>query len=76
MELEKTTLKGSPHNSRPSLNHPGGNMNQAERRLFLIKYLLAESPRYSGTTIPADVEGQKILLRSLMNVREAAPGKR
>lgn len=48
-------------------------MNQAERRLFLIKYLLAESPRYSGTTIPADAEGQKILLRSLMNVREAAP---
>ena len=48
-------------------------MNQAERRLFLIKYLLAESPRYSGATIPADAEGQKILLRSLMNVREAAP---
>ncbi len=48
-------------------------MNQAERRLFLIKYLLEESPRYSGTTIPADAEGQKILLRSLMNVREAAP---
>ena len=48
-------------------------MNQAERRLFLIKYLLAESPRYSGTTIPADAEGQKILLRSLMNVREASP---
>ena len=48
-------------------------MNQAERRLFLIKYLLAESPRYSGTTIPADAEGQKILLRSLMNVREATP---
>ena len=48
-------------------------MNQAERRLFLIKYLLAESPRYSGTTIPADAEGQKILLRSLMTVREAAP---
>ena len=48
-------------------------MNQAERRLFLIKYLLAESPRYSGTTIPADAEGQKILLRALMNVREATP---
>ena len=48
-------------------------MNQAERRLFLIKYLLAESPRYSSTTIPVDAEGQKILLRSLMNVREAAP---
>ena len=48
-------------------------MNQAERRLFLIKYLLAESHRYGGTTIPADAEGQKILLRSLMNVREAAP---
>ena len=48
-------------------------MNQAERRLFLIKYLLAESPRYSGTTIPAEDEGQKILLRSLMDVREASP---
>lgn len=47
-------------------------MNQNERRIFLIKELLKESPEDSGA-IPADLSGQKRLLRSLMNIRMPAP---
>lgn len=46
-------------------------MNQTERRTFLISWLLKENARYAGMEIPSDVEGQKRLLRSLMNVRPA-----
>ena len=46
-------------------------MNNAEKRLFLIKYLLSENPRYEGYKIPSDEAGQKDLLRSLFNVRPA-----
>lgn len=42
-------------------------MNQAERRIFLIDYLLAE--RNEAAEIPADSGGQKRLLRALFNVR-------
>jgi O-acetyl-ADP-ribose deacetylase (regulator of RNase III) len=48
-------------------------MTQDERRLYLIKALLAEDPRYADTEIPADPDGQWRLLRSLMNVRPALP---
>lgn len=44
-------------------------MNQAERRLFLIRKLLDEDRQYRGTDIPAGAQEQKRLLRSLMNVR-------
>lgn len=44
-------------------------MNQAERRLFLIQSLLDEQPRYRDMTVPNDADGQKDLLRALMNVR-------
>lgn len=44
-----------------------------EKRIYLIKSLLAENPEYSKTKIPADAQGQKDLLRSLMNVRMPAP---
>jgi len=44
-------------------------MNQAERRIFLIKELLKEQPRYRHMEIPQDNIGQERLLRSLMNVR-------
>lgn len=47
-------------------------MNHTEQRLFLIKYLLGERPEYRGAEIPTDGEGQKLLLRALMNVREPA----
>ena len=48
-------------------------MNQTERRQILIRFLLNERTEYSGIAIPPDKEGQKRLLRSLMNVRIAAP---
>mgnify|MGYP002674392395 CR=1 FL=1 len=44
-------------------------MNQAEKRLFLIKKLLDEDARYRDVRIPAAAGEQKRLLRSLMNVR-------
>lgn len=44
-------------------------MNQAERRLFLIRKLLDEDRQYHGMDIPAGAQEQKRLLRSLMNVR-------
>lgn len=48
-------------------------MNQDERRLFLIKYLLKEDIRLRRAAIPEDVKGQRDLLRSLMNVRAPKP---
>jgi O-acetyl-ADP-ribose deacetylase (regulator of RNase III) len=51
----------------------GTKMNQSEKRKFLIEYLLNERPDYKSIIIPNDTEGQKNLLRSLMNVRMAAP---
>lgn len=44
-------------------------MTQSERREFLIRALLREEPRYRHISIPEDRQGQKDLLRSLMNVR-------
>lgn len=48
-------------------------MKQRERRQFLIRTLIAEQPRYRGIEIPENADEQKMLLRSLMNVR--MPGK-
>lgn len=48
-------------------------MNQEERRRFLIEELLREHPLYRRQEIPADTDSQKVLLRSLMNVRQPAP---
>lgn len=48
-------------------------MNQAEKRLYLLKALLAEQPRYRNIAIPTDAEEQKRLLRSLLNVRLPSP---
>lgn len=48
-------------------------MTQDERRLYLIKALLAETPHSINDAIPADRDGQWRLLRSLMNVRPALP---
>ena len=44
-------------------------MNQNEKRLFLIKRLLKEQPGYRRVQIPADIDEQKTMLRSLMNIR-------
>ena len=46
-------------------------MDQAERRLFLIEYLLAE--RGEDIAVPSDENGQRRLLRALMNIRPPSP---
>lgn len=48
-------------------------MTQAERRIYLIKHLLAEQPRYQVLSVPADTAEQKRLFRSLMNIRVPQP---
>lgn len=48
-------------------------MNREEQRIWLIQSLLSEQPEYRKYRIPKDVQGQKDLLRSLMNVREPSP---
>ena len=48
-------------------------MNQEERRLYLIRELLHEQPRFRNIEIAKDHAEQKKLLRSLMNIRMAAP---
>lgn len=47
-------------------------MNQEARRRFLIEELLRERPSCKPQEIPRDAERQKVLLRSLMNVRHPA----
>ncbi len=44
-------------------------MTQTERRLFLIKELLHEQPKYQNIAIPVHTQEQKNLLRSLFNIR-------
>jgi O-acetyl-ADP-ribose deacetylase (regulator of RNase III) len=48
-------------------------MNQSEKRIFLINELIKEEPRFKELDVPADSGEQRRLLRSLMNVRWAAP---
>ena len=48
-------------------------MNQAQRRLFLIKSLLNEKTEYRDMAIPAEPEHQRQLLRGLMNIRNPRP---
>ena len=44
-------------------------MNQRERLRYLIDSFLKESDEYRNVAVPDDEEGQKRLLRSLMNGR-------
>lgn len=44
-------------------------MTQTERRIYLIRYLLAEQPEYRDIMIPEREAEQKWLLRALMNIR-------
>lgn len=48
-------------------------MTQSERRVYLIKELLKESPSFTNVKIPTDGNEQKKLLRSLFNVRPPMP---
>lgn len=44
-------------------------MNQSEKRLFLINFLLSEQEQYQDINIPQSESEQKRLLRALFNVR-------
>lgn len=48
-------------------------MTHNEKRIFLIKELIAESPQYQDISIPASKNEQTRLLRSLMNIRSPRP---
>lgn len=48
-------------------------MNQAERRMYLIKKLLSERSKYANMQIPTNAQEQKKLLRSLFNIRIPEP---
>lgn len=48
-------------------------MTQTERRLFLIQELLKEQAQYSKMEIPSNEQEQKVLLRSLFNIRMPLP---
>ena len=48
-------------------------VTQDERRAWLIAWLLAERPEYADMQVPEDEEGQRQLLRALMNVRAPLP---
>ena len=48
-------------------------MTQKERRLYLIRELLEEQPRYARMEIPEDEANQKRMLRSLFNIRMPQP---
>lgn len=51
-------------------------MTHDEQRIWLIRYLLSEKMEYAAVHIPDNVQSQKDLLRSLMNVRPPAPVSR
>lgn len=48
-------------------------MTQSERRMFLIRALLDEQPKYRDMKIPPDEQEQKLLLRALFNLRPPKP---
>lgn len=48
-------------------------MTQNERRKYLIAALLKEQPQYSKIEIPSSEQEQKVLLRSLFNIRMPLP---
>ncbi len=48
-------------------------MTHDEQRVWLIQQLLNEDPEYAHYKIPEDEQGQKDLLRALMNVRMPKP---
>ncbi len=48
-------------------------MTREQQRLYLIKFLLGENPKYNKIEIPTNQDEQKNLLRSLFNVRPPEP---
>ena len=64
-----TRSAGMPEAIRETPQRGREEMNQTERRQFLIRALLDESRRYRRWEVPADELQQRQLLRSLLNVR-------
>ena len=48
-------------------------MKHEEQRIWLIRYLESETPRYRAMGVPEDEQEQKNLLRALLNVRVPKP---
>ena len=48
-------------------------MTQEERRFYLIKSLLKEQAKYENMHIPQNETKQKVMLRSLLNIRRPRP---
>lgn len=48
-------------------------MTHSQKRIYLIQELLSDQPQYRDIEIPNNVEEQKRLLRSLMNIRSPRP---
>lgn len=48
-------------------------MTEEERRVYLIRALQAENPQYHKMEMPKEAQGQRRLLRALMNVRPPWP---
>lgn len=48
-------------------------MTYSKKRIYLIQELLSEQPQYRDMEIPNNIEEQKRLLRSLMNIRSPRP---
>ena len=48
-------------------------MDQQERLEYLTEQFIEDSAQYRNLTIPADTEGKKRILRSLMNIRMPKP---
>lgn len=44
-------------------------MTQTEKRLYLIRELMKEDPKYGEMKIPDDEQSQKNMLRALFNLR-------
>ena len=51
-------------------------MTHEEQRIWLIRQLLSEEPDYKDFAVPDGEQGQKDLLRALMNVRPPRPDGR
>ncbi len=49
-------------------------MNQNEKLLFLIKYLLSENPQYQNIEIPTNKTERFRLFRNLVNIRPPKVG--
>lgn len=48
-------------------------MNQSQRREYLLRFLMEEAQRYGSLELLGDEQGQRRLLRSLLNVRHPKP---